>query len=97
MIPITTHALRRYIERVIGFPCRCKSDTDAIAVFEEKTGRAAIDVLDIMRADVEPKTPLSVLQNRTRRVIRGETARYIVDKGYVITCFTGEEFSEAAE
>lgn len=93
MIPITLHAVRRYIERVIGVACYDKSDGIAVAKFERRTGITREEIEEIIRSDVEPKTPAKVLRNRSRRVIRGETAKFVVDGGRVITCYLGEEYA----
>jgi hypothetical protein len=87
MIPITVHAVRRYIERVLGFPCYEKVDWKAIERFERETGIMATQVEDLIRSDVEPKTPITLLHNRSRREIRGETGRFVVEDGHVITCY----------
>lgn len=94
MIPITTHAVRRYIESVVRFPCYARSDWKAIATFEIRTGRTEHEIEDLIRADVTERIPATVLSNGTRKVIKGECARYVVQDGCVVTCW---EISEAAE
>lgn len=87
---VRTHAIRQYIERILQFSVR-GSDIKLIQQYELQTGIREGQVVEFMLADVEPKVPATVLHNRTRRVIKGDTARFVVDRGAVVTCYTGHE------
>jgi len=95
-IGITLHALRRYIERVVSFRAFTSDDGQVVANFEHSTGQSREMIESLIRSDVLPRLPVTVLHNRSRRVIRGETARFVVDRGMVITCWKPDEEEEAA-
>jgi hypothetical protein len=89
---ITHHAVRQYITRVLGVRLKQSlGDYEAICEFEHRTGTSRREIYKIINSDVTPRLPLTVLNRGTRRVIKGETARYVVDEGRVITCYTGDE------
>lgn len=87
MIQISTHAVRRYIERIIGFPCYTHNDWRAIARFEKMTGNSADSIEDIIRSDVESRVPATVIAKRSRKIVKGETARFVIEDGEVVTCY----------
>jgi hypothetical protein len=90
-LTITDHAVRRYIERIIGWPCYTSDDRVYIRKFIEKTGTPKDVVYQMILNDVSPRLPVTIVTNKTRRVIKGETARFLIDGGAVITCYTGDE------
>jgi hypothetical protein len=97
-IGITHRAMRRYIERVVGLRInRSLTDYQAIAEFEAQTGTHRNDLYKIIHSDVTPRLPITVLNRGTRRVIKGENARYIVDEGKVVTCYTADQARDYQE
>lgn len=95
MIPVTDHAVRRYIERVVGFGCYSNHDWREIVRFENASGKSADDIVALIAHEVEAAVPHTVIRNGTRRVIRGQTARFVIEAGRVMTVY-GLESEEAA-
>jgi len=88
-IVVTRHAVRRYLERVMGFDftfCDKHRLNDHFAV------DVACDQLGIDRAAVEaeialevaPRMPETVRLRGTRRIVTGVKAKYVVEHGRVV-------------
>lgn len=93
---VKVHAIRRYLERVEKF-CERGSDHRVIKMFEAATGLREGQIVERMLRDVEGSVPATVLFNGTRRMVRGTTARYVIDRGAIVTCYTGNEAEERRE
>jgi hypothetical protein len=88
---ITHHAVRQYIERVLGFRLgRKATDPEVITEFEQATGITCAQLYRVIARDVTPCLPITILNRGTRRVIKGVHGRYVFDEGAVITCYTGQ-------
>jgi hypothetical protein len=99
-IIVTRHAVRRYIERVMGFDftaCDRSGPSDAAAV------ECACDELGIdpeyieaqIALDVDPRVPETARLRGTARTVRGERGRYICEGRYVVTTLPEREDAAA--
>lgn len=90
IITVTRHALRRFIERVDGFEFN-GSDDDAVETYLELTGLREGQIVERMLKEVDGRVPPRSLVTGSRRVVRGETARFIVVGGAIVTVYTEQE------
>jgi len=88
-IRVSQHAKRRYLERISGFDFTSfdrKGLGDRIAVEAacEAEGISPDDLERLICGEVECRVPATVRMRGSRCVVRGETARYVV-QGAVVT------------
>jgi hypothetical protein len=90
-IVITKHAVRRYIERILGFDFTAydrlgMDDYLSVDLACEKLGIDVRDVEATIEMDVEPRVPATARLRGSRRIVRGEKGKYVIGSGcYVVT------------
>ena len=90
MLYVTNHAVRRYAERVLKVNANGPFQS-AMRYVEDATGLTVDEIRSMIIDDVEPRVPHMVLFKRSRRVIRGIHAKYVVNDCAVHTCYIGDE------
>jgi len=88
-LQITKHAQRRYLERIAGvdfsvFDRKRICDADAVIAVCEEAGIASTYVEELIAREVEARIPVTARLRGSRCIVKGETARFIVEHGYVV-------------
>ena len=89
-IHVTRHAQRRYLERIAGvdfsaFDRRRISDGAAVTAVLAEARIAPDFVWTIIATEVEPLVPATARNRGSRCIVRGVTARYVVEGGNAVT------------
>lgn len=92
-IVVTRHAMRRYLERIMGFDfAACDrhrlGDYLSVHVACDELGIDPDFIAAKITNEVDPRLPEIVRLRGSRRVVTGETAKFIIEGGrYVMTVY----------
>lgn len=88
-IVVTKHALRRWLERVEGldlepFARKANDDGEVVAAACRAHGVDETWLRGVICEDVAPRVPVTARLRGSRVEVRGQRARYVVEKGRVV-------------
>lgn len=90
IITVTTHAIRRYIERVEGFRGGGDDET-AISRYLALTGLREGQIVERMLSEVDGRVPHRSFVTGATHTVRGKTARFVIVAGAIVTVYTDED------